>query len=141
MSQVLSVSIKPIKIGTEDFMHKTPNMLPAKPRPFWQQVSIVLAIDTLIVLLGAFVLRNPGQISNLYFLSSIVLFFVAAIPIASEIGSSAKIAGKAIKEGEKVNTLLRDKQIIYQQNARTTYVFGFAGLITFALSFLAAFFG
>jgi hypothetical protein len=125
----------------EEFMRKTPDVVSAKPRPFWQQVLIVLGIDTLIVVLGAFVLRDPGQISNLYFLSSIVLFFVAAIPIASEIGSSAKIAGKAIKGGEKVNDLLRDKQVIYQQNARITYVFGLAGLVALSLSFLTTFFG
>jgi hypothetical protein len=141
MYQLLSVSIKPIRIDLEEFMHKTPNIISAKSRPVWQQVLIVLSIDTLIVLLGAFVLRNPGQISNLYFMSSIVLFIIAAIPIASEIGGSAKIAGRAIKDGEKVNELLRDKQVIYQQNARTTYVYGIAGLITFALSFLTAFFG
>jgi hypothetical protein len=137
----LSIYTKPIRIDAEAYMNKRPNVLTAKPRPFWQQVFIVLGIDTLAVLLGAFIFRNPGQISNLYFLSSIVLFFIAAIPIASEIGGSAKIAGRAIRHGEKVNELLRDKQVIYQQNARITYVYGLAGLVTFALSFVTTFFG
>lgn len=106
-------------------------------RTFWQQLLLILGVDTVVVMLGALVFRDPDQISNFYFLSSIVLFIVAAIPIASEIAGSAKIAGKAVKDGEKVNALLKEKQVIYEQKAQTTYLYGLAGLIAFVLSFVA----
>lgn len=108
-----------------------------KPRNFWQQLMIILGVDTVIVILAALLFRNPAQISNFYFLSSIILFIVAAIPIAAEIGGSAKIAGKAVKEGEKVNALLKEKQVVYEQQAQTTYLYGLAGLIAFVLAFVS----
>lgn len=110
---------------------------PVQQRPLWQGFLIVLGIDTLVVLIGALVLGNLAQISNLYFLSSIVLFIIAAIPIATEVGSSAKIAGKAIREGEKVGPQLKEKQAIFERSAHTTYVFGLAGLAAFILSMLS----
>ena len=116
-------------------MKQPPKSAARRQRTFWQQLLIILGIDTVIVMLGALVFRDPDQISNFYFLSSIALFIVAAIPIATEIGGSAKIAGKAIKDGEKVNALLKEKQVIYEQKAQTTYLYGLAGLITFVLSF------
>lgn len=105
-------------------------------RPFWQQFLIILGIDTLFVLVVALILRDPGQISNLYFWSSIILLIIAVIPIFTEIGSSARIAGKAIRKGEKVGEQLKEKQPVFDRGARTTYVFGLAGLVTFILSFL-----
>jgi hypothetical protein len=113
------------------------NPQPAQHRPLWQGFLTVLGIDTAIVLVGALILGNIGQISNLYFLSSIILFIIAAIPIVTEVGSSAKIAGKAVKEGEKVGPQLKEKQAVFERGAHTTYVFGLAGLAAFILSMLS----
>jgi hypothetical protein len=113
------------------------NPHPTQHRPFWQVFLIVLGIDTVIVLVGALIIGNLEQISNLYFLSSIVLFIIAAIPIFTELGSSAKIAGKAVKKGEQVGPQLKEKQPIFERGAQTTYAFGMAGLAAFILSMLS----
>ena len=104
------------------------------PRPFWQQLLILLGLNSILVFFGALLLRDWGQVSNLYFWSSILLFIIAAIPIFSELGSSAKLAGRAVRKGEKVGTLLKEKQPIFERGARTTYLYGLAGVITFILS-------
>jgi multisubunit Na+/H+ antiporter MnhE subunit len=109
---------------------------PQKTRPFWGQVLKILGIDTLLVVLGALILGDIYQISNFYFISSAILLIIAAIPIVSEVGSNAKIAGKAIKNGQKVNPMLKEKQAIYQRDAQITYLYGAAGVITFILSFV-----
>jgi hypothetical protein len=128
---------KPSKMKPEARMSLKINPHPTQQRPLWQGFLIVLGLDTLVVLIGALVLGNLRQISNLYFLSSIVLFIIAVIPIVTEVGSSAKIAGKAVKEGEKVGPLLKDKQAIFERSAQTTYMFGLAGLAAFILSMLS----
>jgi hypothetical protein len=128
--------VKPGKIGLEVSMNQRLNPDQFSVRPFWQQFLIILGIDTFLVLLIALILRDPGQLSNLYFWSSIILFIIAAIPILSELGSSARIAGKAIRKGEKVGEQLKVKQPAFDRGARTTYAFGLAGLVTFILSFL-----
>ncbi|HLE53439.1 MAG TPA: hypothetical protein VI755_15340 [Anaerolineales bacterium] len=107
------------------------------PRAFWQQLLILLGLDSIIVFFGALLLRDWGQLSNLYFWSSILLFIIAAIPIFSELGSSAKLAGRAVRKGEKVGPLLKEKQPIYERGAKTTYLFGLAGVLTFILSMLS----
>lgn len=119
-------------------MGQKPNIYQETPRPFWQQVFRILGIDTLVVLAGALVFRDADQISNFFFLSSLILFIIAAIPIVTEIGGSAKLAGKAVKENKDVSSQLKDKQAIYTRNAHTTYVYGLSGLITFVLSFFTA---
>lgn len=106
------------------------------PRPFWHQYLILLGGDTLIVLAGALLLRDLRQVSNLYFWSSIIFFVIAVIPIVTEVGGSAKIVGKALKEGGKAREKLQEKQAIYDQGARTTYVYGLAGITAFILSFI-----
>jgi hypothetical protein len=118
-------------------MNIKPNLRPARQRPLWQGFLIVLGIDTLLVLAGALILGNLGQISNLYFLSSIVLFLIAALPILTEIGGSAKIARQALKEGQKIGSQLKEKQVVFERGAQTTYVYGLAGLVTFILSMLS----
>ncbi|HEX9617053.1 MAG TPA: hypothetical protein VGA03_06520 [Anaerolineales bacterium] len=110
---------------------------PTRQRPLWQGFLIVLGIDTLVVLVGALALSSLRQISNLYFLSSIVLFIIAVVPIITEVGSSAKIVGRAVKGGEKVGPQLKEKQVIFERSAQTTYVFGLAGLAAFILSMLS----
>ena len=117
-------------------MQKNPLPVETAPRPFWQRLFIILGIDTLIVLAAALLFQNLAQISNFYFLSSIVLFVVAVIPIFTEIGGSAKIAGRAIRKGVDVSEQLKEKQKVYQVSAKTTYLFGVAGMITLLLSIL-----
>jgi hypothetical protein len=112
------------------------NPYQSAPRPFWQQYFILLVGDTFIVLAGALLLRDLRQVSNLYFWSSIIFLIVAVIPIVTEVGGSAKIVGKALKDGGKAREMLQEKQAIYNQGARTTYVFGLAGLTAFILSFI-----
>lgn len=107
---------------------------PGKQKPFWQQYLLIIGIDCLFVVVGALLLGNLRQISNLFFISTIILLIVAVIPIFSEIGSSAKIAGQAIREGEKVSPILREKQTIFERGARITYLYGMAGITTFILS-------
>lgn len=115
-------------------MQKKPLTAESASRPFWQRLLIILGIDSVVVLGAAFLFHNITQISNFYFLSSIVFFIIAVIPIAGEIGGSAKIAGRAIRKGENVSEQLKGKQQIYEMSAKTTYLFGSAGLITFLLS-------
>jgi hypothetical protein len=95
-----------------------------------------MGLDSLLVALGAVLLRSSGQISNLYFWSSIVLFILAVIPIFSEVGASAKATGKAIKEGKKVSVLLKEKRGDFDQGARTTYLYGLSGFTALFLSIL-----
>jgi hypothetical protein len=132
----LPLIAKPGKIGLEVSMNQWLNPDQFNARPFWQQFLIILGIDTLIVLLITLLLRDSAQLSNLYFWSSIILFIIAVIPILTELGSSARIAGKAIRKGEKVGEQLKEKQPVFDRGARTTYAFGLAGLVTFILSFL-----
>lgn len=117
-------------------MNNPSELEPIVPRPFWQRFLIVMGVDTLIVALGALLLRSSGQISNLYFWSSIVLFAIAVIPIISEVGTSAKATGKAIKDGQKVGNLLKDKQGDFDRGARTTYLYGLSGFFALLLSIL-----
>ncbi len=107
-------------------------------RPFWKWLLIVIGIDSLIVLFGSLLLGDFGQISNLYFWSSFVLFVVAVIPIVTEIGGSAKIASRAVRKGENVSQLTKKKQLVYEQRANITYVFGVAGILSFFLSLITS---
>ena len=115
-------------------MNPKPVIAPSRARPFWLQCLIIFAIDSAVVLLIALLFRDWGLISNLYFISSFVFFIIAAIPILSEMGTSAKLAGRAVRKGEKVGPLLKDKQVVFEQGFRTTYVYGLIGLLTFILS-------
>lgn len=109
----------------------------SKPqRPFWQQYLMVISIDTLIVFIGAIILGNLRQMSNLYFWSTFIFFIIAAIPVFSEVGTTVKVAGKAIKDGEKIGSQLKEKQAAFDRGARITYVFGLAGITTFILAFI-----
>jgi hypothetical protein len=122
-------------------MRLLPDRLPRKRRSFWQQYLSVIGIDAVAVVIGALLLGNLRQISNLFFISTIVLLIIAVIPIFSEIGSSAKIAGRAIREGEKVNLILKEKQSVYAHGARITYLYGLSGMTTFILSIITLIIG
>ena len=64
------------------------------------------------------------------------MFIIAAIPIFFEVGSSAKIIGKSLKEGDEAGSQMKDKQKTFDQGARITYLFGLSGITTFILAFL-----
>jgi hypothetical protein len=106
-------------------------------RPFWQQYLMIIGIDTIIVFIGSLILGDLRQMSNLYFWSTLILFIIAAVPIFTEVGTSAKIAGKALKDGEKVGSQLKEKQPAFDRGARITYLFGLAGFTTLILAILA----
>lgn len=109
---------------------------PKPQRPFWLLYLTIIGIDTVVVLIGSLILGNLRQMSNLYFLSTLLFFIVAAIPIFTELGTSARIAGKAIKDGEQVGSQLKEKQPAFDRGARITYLFGLAGITTFILAIL-----
>jgi hypothetical protein len=105
-----------------------------KQRPFWLQYLIIIGIVILIVLVGSLLLGNIRQMTNLFFLSTFLLLIVAAVPIVFEIGASARIAGKAIKDREEIGTQLKDKQSKFDRGARITYLFGLAAITTLLLA-------
>lgn len=113
----------------------------SKPRPFLQQYLLIIGIDTLIVFLGSLLLGDLRQMTNLYFWSTLILLVIAAVPILTEVGTSAKIAGKAIKDGEEVGSQLKEKQSSFDRGARITYLFGLAALTTFILAFVTLIIG
>ena len=111
-------------------------LLSFSSRPLWQQFLMLLAADTLLALLGALLLRNWVMVSNVYFISSGIFLIIAIIPVFTEMGSSVKLTGRALKKDEKVAELLKEKQSCYERGARTTYAFGLAGIAAFILAFL-----
>lgn len=125
----------------EVFLNQYSNPRQTKPRPFWLNLLIILGVDSILVFIGALLLRDWGQVSNFYFWSSVLLLIIAVIPIFSEVGSSAKLAGKAVKDGVKVGPMLKEKQPIFERGAKTTYLYGLAGIITLILSMLSIPFG
>jgi hypothetical protein len=105
-------------------------------RPFWQQYLLLIGIVTAIVLVGSIILGNFSQMSNLYFLSTLILFIIAAIPIFTEVGTRVIIAGKALKDRENAGTQLKQKKPAFDRGARITYLFGLSGITTFILAIL-----
>lgn len=105
-------------------------------RPFLLQYLMIMGFVTIIVIVGSLLLGNIRQISNLYFWSTLILFIIAALPIFTEVGSSAKIVGKALKAGEKVGEQLKEKKTTFDRGARITYLFGLSGITTFVLAIL-----
>ena len=118
-------------------MNPKPNSLSEQlERPFWQLYLGILITVTLLVLLGSLLLGDIRQMSNLYFWSTLILFVFAAIPIFFEIGSSAKIIGRSLKDGEEVGTQMKEKKNTFDLGARITYLFGLSGITTFLLAIL-----
>jgi len=105
-------------------------------RPFWQLYLSLIVMDSVLVIIGSTILGSLQRMSDLYFWSTLILLIVAALPILFEIGTSAKIAGKAIKDGEKVGSQLKDKKATFDLGARITYLFGLGGITTFILAIL-----
>lgn len=102
------------------------------------QTLIILIIVSALVFIVAILLGNLRYVSNLYFYSSLFLLIIAVIPIILEIVSSGKIASKAVRKGENVSELLKEKQKIYERRANLTYVFGFSGIASFILSIITS---
>jgi hypothetical protein len=118
-------------------MEPSNNMPESKlQRPFWMLYLMIIGIDTVVVFIGSLILGNLRQMSNLYFWSTLVFFIVAAIPIFTELGTSARIVGKSIKDGEQVGSQIKEKQPAFDRGARITYLFGLAGITTFILAIL-----
>ncbi len=105
-------------------------------RSFWQQYLMVIGIVTIIALIGSLILGNIRQMTNLYFYSTLVLFIIAAVPVFTEVGSSVKIAGKALINRESVGPQLKEKKPAFDRGARITYLFGLSGITTFILAIL-----
>ena len=118
-------------------MEPKPNLLLEQlEKPFWQLYLILLLLDTTLVLIGSLLLGDIRQMSNLYFLSTLRMFIIAAIPIFFEIGSSAKLIGRSLKDGEEVGDEMNNKRKTFDRGARITYLFGSTGITTFILAFL-----
>ena len=118
-------------------MEPKPNLLLEQlEKPFWQLYLILLLLDTALVLIGSLLLGDIRQMSNLYFLSTMIMFIIAVIPIFFEIGSSAKLIGRSLKDGEEVGDEMKNKKKTFDRGARITYLFGLTGITTFILAFL-----
>jgi len=118
-------------------MEPKPNVLLEQlEKPFWQLYLILLLLDTAFVLIGSLLLGDIRQMSNLYFLSTLIMFVIAVIPIFFEIGSSAKLIGRSLKDGEDVGNEMKNKRKTFDRGARITYLFGLTGITTFILAFL-----
>lgn len=117
-------------------MNQNPEVQETKPRRFWQQYLMIMAVVTIIVILGALLLGNIRQISNLYFLSTLVLLIIAAIPIFFEVGTRMGSAGKSLRSsGEPEDQKkIKERQSKFDQGARITYLFGLAAITTFVLA-------
>lgn len=105
-------------------------------RPLILRYLILLAIDTVVVFTLSFIIQALGgsnQVSNFYFLSALVFFIVAAIPIFSEMGGSIRVAGKVLK-GEEAEELVTKHKEKSQSGIKTTYLYGLLGITTFILA-------
>jgi len=118
-------------------MEPKPNLLLEQlEKPFWQLYLILLLLDTTLVIIGSLLLGDIRQMSNLYFWSTLFMFIIAVIPIFFEIGSSAKLIGRSLKNGEEVGDEMKNKRKTFDRGARITYLFGLTGITTFILAFL-----
>ena len=106
-------------------------------RPFWQQYLIVLGVNIgLVLVLGLF--AGFHQLSNLFFLSTILLLIVAVVPIFGEFGSSGKVIREMQKKGVSVTdeeaNRLKEQLDKNRRGTRTTFVFGLAAITAFILA-------
>lgn len=109
-----------------------------KERPFWQRYLLIVGIDSLIVLALSgiiYALGGSNQISNLYFISSLVFFVIAVIPIFSDMSGNIRVAGKTLK-GEDTQEMAQKHASKSEMGARTTYLYGLAGITVLLLSIL-----
>lgn len=105
------------------------------PQSFWLQYLLIMAADTIIVLILAMIFGGIEQISNFYFISSFFLFLIAVLPIFSEAGNSIRAAGKHLT-GQDARAFLQAQEAKVQTGTRLTYLFGLAGITAFILAFV-----
>lgn len=108
-----------------------------KTRPFWLQLLIILGVDSLLVLLLAWLLGDWEQISNFYFLSSLVLLGIAVVPVFGEWGGNVRLVSKALSRRQKLAPMIKAVEPRYQRGARTTYLYGTAAVTVFFLSLIS----
>ncbi len=116
-------------------MKKTPA---SRPRPpFWLAYLRLMGIDSLIVFVLALLLGGLQQVSNLYFWSTVVLLFIAAMPMFSEIGGSMRTVYR-LSKGEKMADLMHAQEEAAQKGWRVTALYGLGGMSAFILSILTS---
>jgi hypothetical protein len=118
-----------------------PSKKSEKIRPFWKRYLVLMSVDSGLVFSVSIIFLLFGgsnQISNLYFLSSIVFFTVASLPIFSEMGGNLRVAGRRFK-GEDVDELAQSQAERSKAGMQITYLYGLAGIsaIILALVFVS----
>lgn len=108
---------------------------PAPTRPFWLRYLQIMGIDSAIVFGLAWLLGDALQVSNFYFLSSLVLFVIAVIPIFSEVGGNVRIVGR-LGRGETMRDIVQKQEKTAQRGAQQTYLYGLCGITAFILAIL-----
>jgi hypothetical protein len=111
-------------------------MSPDKQRPFWLRYLILLGFICLIVFGASALVQLFGgtsQVSNFFFLSTLVLLVMAVIPIFTEMGGNLRAAGKTLR-GEEAEDLIKAQAARSRSGAQKTYLFGLLGITTFILS-------
>lgn len=113
-------------------MTETPS---APARPFWLRYLQIMGIDSGIVFGLAWLLGDWLQVSNFYFLSSLVLFVIAVIPVFSEVGGNVRMVSR-LGSGETMRDIIQKQEKTAQRSARQTYLYGLCGITTFVLAIL-----
>lgn len=106
------------------------------PRPFWLNLLLILALVTLVGVIGFLLTQQTTFISNTYFFGTLVLWVIATIPAFTETGGNFKIRLDARKTGQNAKELIRAQEEKYQRGGRVTFLFGLAGFLCFILAFL-----
>lgn len=106
-------------------------------RPFWQQLLIILGIDSVVVVVGALILGDIRQMSNLYFYSCVALLVIAIIPVFSETGTSARRLGRSFVKGKKADPLSDEEVAKHDSGWSVTVLYGLAALAAFILAILS----
>ncbi|GAB4522663.1 MAG: hypothetical protein Fur0018_04680 [Anaerolineales bacterium] len=110
----------------------------SKPRlPFWQSYLRILGIDSALVFVLALLLNGLPEVSNLYFLSSVILFGVAVLPVFTEVGGNFRTVYR-LSRGEKMTDLVRAQEDAAKTGWRITLLYGACGFSTFFLSILTS---
>ncbi|GAB4497574.1 MAG: hypothetical protein OHK0052_09400 [Anaerolineales bacterium] len=112
-----------------------PNPAPAPARPFWLRYLQIMGIVSAIVFALAWLMDDMLQVSNFYFLSSLVLFGIAIIPVFAEVGGNVRVVGR-LGRGETMRDIVQQQEKKAQRGAQQTYLYGFCGLTAFVLAIL-----
>lgn len=108
---------------------------PPSTSAFWRRYLQIMGIDSTIVFGLAWLLGDSLQVSNFYFLSSLVLLIIATIPIVSEVGGNVRIVGR-LGRGETLRDIIQEQEKDAQRGARQTYLYGSCGITAFVLAIL-----